>query len=322
MNFRYSPVVPALIGAVCLLLQACGSQPLQQVASPGDPPPGTLAYDKAVFQSLLADHTKIRRVVTLTATGVEAATESDDPDVAARIKDHTLAMQSRMKSGSRVRAWDPVFVDLFDNHQRVTIAVSLTNKGVSIRESGADQETVALLHSHALGVSEFVREGHEASARETPRLPAPTPGRTVVSLGSFRHQFDRAQPDAAAIGASKAAGATAVIDFRKASEDRGYDERTIAEQLGLAYVNIPYQGDAELTDEVFAASRKAFGSLNGPALLHCRSGNRVGAAWLPYRVLDGGLTWEAALAEAKAVGLKDARLEAKAKDYIARNQSR
>jgi len=322
MNFRRFQVGPVVIGVVCLLVQACGSQPRQQADSPMDPPPGTLAYDKSVFQSLLADHTKIRRVVTLTATGVEAATESDDPDVAARIKDHTLAMQARMKSGSRVRAWDPVFVDLFDNHQRVSMEVLLTDKGVSIKESGADEATVALLHSHALGVSEFVREGHEASARETPRLPAPTPGRTIVSLGSFRHQFDRAQPDAAAIAASKATGATAVIDFRKGSEDRGFDERATAEQLGLAYVNIPYQGDAELTDEVFAASRKAFASLDGPALLHCRSGNRVGAAWLPYRVLDGGLTWEAALAEAKAVGLKDAKLEAKAKDYITRNQSR
>lgn len=320
MSFRRVQVVPALIGAVCVLLQACGSQPRQQVASPGDPPPGSLAYDKAVFQSLLADHTKIRRVVTLTATGVEAVTESDDPGVAARIRDHTLAMQARMKSGSRVRAWDPVFVDLFDNHRKVTIDVSLTEKGVSIKESGTDESTVALLHSHALGVSEFVREGHEASARETPRLSAPTPGRTIVSLGAFRHQFDRAQPDAAAISASKAAGATAVIDFRKGSEDRGFDERATAEQLGLAYVNIPFQGDAELTDEVFAESRKAFASVDGPALVHCRSGNRVGATWLPYRVLDGGLTWEAALAEAKAVGLKDAKLEAKAKDYIARHQ--
>lgn len=322
MNFRNFAVGPIVMGIAALLLSNCGSSARQQAASPANPGPGSLAYDKSVFQSLLADHTKIRRVVTLTPTGVEAVTESDDPDVAARIKDHTLAMQTRMKSGSRVRAWDPVFVDLFDNHQKVFLAVTLTDKGVSIKESGADEATVALLHSHALGVSEFVREGHEASARETPRLPAPTPGRTIVSLGSFRHQFDRAQPNATAIAASKAAGARAVIDFRKESEDRGFDERATAEQLGLAYVNIPYQGDAELTDEVFAASRKAFASVDGPALLHCRSGNRVGAAWLPYRVLDGGLSWDVALAEAKAIGLKDAKLEAKAKDYIARHQSK
>jgi hypothetical protein len=41
---------------------------------------------------------------------------------------------------------------------------------------------------------------------------------------------------------------------------------------------------------------------------------------LAHRVLDGGLTYEAALAEAKQVGLKLPALEEKAKDYVRRNQ--
>jgi hypothetical protein len=55
--------------------------------------------------------------------------------------------------------------------------------------------------------------------------------------------------------------------------------------------------------------------------LHCGSSNRVGAVWLPWRVLDGGVEVEKAVAEAKPIGLKKAEYEEKALDYIKRNQS-
>lgn len=313
---RSFAIALVVLASLVLPVACVSNRPTSEQA----PAPGTLAYDKGVFQSLLTDHAKVRRVVTLTASGVEGVTESDDPDVARRIKDHTRAMQQRMKSGSRVRAWDPVFVDLFDNHTKVSLDVAETERGVSIKETGADDATIALLHAHALGVSEFVREGHAAASRETPRVAVPTPGRTLVSLGAFQHQFDRGQPDSAAFAASKAAGATTVIDFRKQVERPEFDEMFAAEQAGLAYVNIPYQGDAELTDDVLTTARSTLKSLEGPALMHCRSGNRVGAAWLPYRVLDTGATWDQALSEARAIGLKDPKLEAKAKDYIERHR--
>lgn len=305
----------SIAGAAFLTACAATSQRPEQPAGPR-----TLTYDKSVFQSLLADHAKIRRVVTLTSTGVEAVTESDDPDVARRIKDHTLAMQRRMQTGSRVRAWDPVFVDLFDNHEQVSLRVTTTDKGVSITESASSPAVVALLHSHALGVSEFVRQGFESSDKETPRLTSPAAPRTIVSLGAFPHHFDRSQPDKEALLASQAAGVATVIDFRPPAEHPEFDERAETAELGLSYVSIPYHGDAELTDDVFLTTRKSLRSLQHPALLHCRSGNRVGAAWLPYRVLDTGASWEDALAEARAIGLKDPKLEAKAKSYIERNR--
>ena len=55
-------------------------------------------------------------------------------------------------------------------------------------------------------------------------------------------------------------------------------------------------------------------------LLHCASSNRVGAVWLAYRALDGGLSIEEAKAEAKIVGLKSPALEAKAIDYVKRKK--
>lgn len=140
------------------------------------PQPGTLAYDKSVWISLLHDHQKIRREVHHIDNGVEAVTESDDPDVAARIIDHAKAMQLRMKHGSQVRVWDPVFVDLFDNHDKISLEVTPTAKGVRIRETSDDPKVVELLRAHAVGVTDFVNEGTAASQRETPydwRRPLP-----------------------------------------------------------------------------------------------------------------------------------------------------
>jgi hypothetical protein len=46
----------------------------------------------------------------------------------------------------------------------------------------------------------------------------------------------------------------------------------------------------------------------------------VGAVWLAHRVLDGGLSYDDALKEAKTVGLKTPAFEEKVKDYIRRKQ--
>ncbi|MEY4942153.1 MAG: hypothetical protein RL254_334, partial [Planctomycetota bacterium] len=64
---------------------------------------GTVSYDRDVWQTLLYHHAKIQRTVTIIENGVAATTESDDPAVATLIKDHTLAMQTRMVEGLRVR---------------------------------------------------------------------------------------------------------------------------------------------------------------------------------------------------------------------------
>jgi hypothetical protein len=53
--------------------------------------------------------------------------------------------------------------------------------------------------------------------------------------------------------------------------------------------------------------------------LHCASANRVGAVWIPFRVLDQGIELEAAVAGAKAIGLETPEYEAKARDYVERH---
>ena len=132
--------------------------------------PGTHAYDRDVWQTLLYHHGKIRRTVTALPDGLAAVTESDDPAVATLIKDHALAMQVRMTEGQAIRTWDPVFKELFERHGKVKLAVMLTEKGVSITETTTDPETLKLLRAHSAGITDMVREGSRASQRETPRV--------------------------------------------------------------------------------------------------------------------------------------------------------
>jgi hypothetical protein len=167
--------MPRLISLAAIVAAAfvagCSANPKPGASDTTAPASGTLAYDQNVWHSLLADHDVIRREVRPIENGVEAVTECDDPAVAAKIIDHTLAMQRRMKSGSRVRQWDPVFVALFDHHDAVRLTVTTTEKGVRIVETSDDPQVVAILRAHAAGVTDFVHEGFDAAQRETP-MPA------------------------------------------------------------------------------------------------------------------------------------------------------
>lgn len=138
-----------------------------------DAEPGTTDYDMQVWKALLRDHTKIRRTVRHIDRGLEAETESDDPRIAALIKDHVLAMKDRIREGYPVRGWDPVFRELFKRHHLIRIDVVLTEKGVRIVETSDDPKTVRLMRSHAAGVTEFVKEGFAIMDRETPYIDEP-----------------------------------------------------------------------------------------------------------------------------------------------------
>jgi uncharacterized protein (TIGR01244 family) len=285
----------------------------------------TVAHDRDTWQGLLRDHEKIRRRITHLPDGVEAVTESDDPAVAPKIIEHAKAMQERMKVGAQVRVWDAVFAELFEKHGAVTIEVTPTDKGVRIVEHASDPAALTLMRAHALGVSEFVREGHGAGGRATPRfdgaalageLPPPE-----VSIGGVKHRFLLVQPTDAQLAWLKGAGVTGVVNFRPPSETDGTGERAWAENAGVSYCNPGYAGGADLTDEVFAAGRAALKEADGSGravALHCRTGNRVGPVWAAYRVLDQGVELERALSEARAIGMVDPLLESLTRDSIRR----
>lgn len=121
----------------------------------------------------------------------------------------------------------------------------------------------------------------------------------------------------------KADGVKAVLNLRQPSEHRADDEKAAAEQAGLKYFNIPVAfgtpTDA-MADEFLKITDDP---ANRPMFIHCTAAIRVGAFWMIRRVLRDGMSVDAALAEAKKVGLAGApHLEEFARAYITSHRSR
>lgn len=110
------------------------------------------------------------------------------------------------------------------------------------------------------------------------------------------------QPDAAVLAAAAEAGFEAVIDLRGEDENRGMDEAAVVEELGMSYVNLPLSGAASINRENAARLDALLAEYDGPILLHCGSGNRVGAI-LALRQSLKGADDDAALAYGKSAGL-------------------
>lgn len=128
------------------------------------------------------------------------------------------------------------------------------------------------------------------------------------------------QPTRADFEEARKQGFKTVVNYRKPGEFADFDEKALVESLGMNYISLPWHGEAELTDAIFTEGRKSLRDAQQPLLVHCATANRVGAIWLAYRVLDKGVAFDAALAEAKAIGLKTPGFETKAKDYITRTK--
>ncbi|MCF3971901.1 fused DSP-PTPase phosphatase/NAD kinase-like protein, partial [Pseudomonas aeruginosa] len=72
-------------------------------------------------------------------------------------------------------------------------------------------------------------------------------------------------------------GVRTVIDLRGPQEDRGYDEAREVEALGMSYIALPISGKEDISAEKAQALHALLQGREGEVLLHCASGNRVGA---------------------------------------------
>ncbi len=124
--------------------------------------------------------------------------------------------------------------------------------------------------------------------------PGVLPGSGIVTSG---------QPDEAAFRNIAGAGYTTVIDMRAADEDRGLkDEQRLVESLGMAYVLFPIAGKEDISFEKAAALDEILDGIDGPVLVHCASGNRVGALFA-LRARNNGASSAEALAVGKTAGM-------------------
>lgn len=109
------------------------------------------------------------------------------------------------------------------------------------------------------------------------------------------------QPDEAAFRIFADSGYAAVIDLRTDGEDRGLDEKAFVQELGMDYVSLPIGRDG-ISFENARALDELLNAYDKPVLVHCASGNRVGAL-LALRASLGGADDETAMALGRQGGL-------------------
>jgi len=116
----------------------------------------------------------------------------------------------------------------------------------------------------------------------------------------------------------KADGVKAVLNLRQPTEHRAEEEQQAVAAAGLKYFNIPvnYQNPSDADVDQFL--KITDDPANRPMFIHCTAAIRVGAFWAIRRVLRDGMTIDAALEEAKKVGLREApHLDQFVRAYIA-----
>ena len=100
-------------------------------------------------------------------------------------------------------------------------------------------------------------------------------------------------------------GVRTVINLRAPGEPIDFDEAGEARRLGLRYITVPVAGPHDVTlDTVARFSRELDQARShGAVLLHCASGNRVGALVALDEALIRGQPADAALATGRSAGL-------------------
>lgn len=132
--------------------------------------------------------------------------------------------------------------------------------------------------------------GHHAMNRDDATVLVPEARRPAPRL------LTGGQPGPEAWAALREAGVTRVVNLRTAVELQGRDAAAEVRAAGLDYVAIPVDGAAGVTPENADALWDQVGATtDGTTLVHCASGNRVGALLALGAARAGAMTPEAAL---------------------------
>lgn len=115
--------------------------------------------------------------------------------------------------------------------------------------------------------------------------------------------FTGGPPQADAWPKIAASGVSTVIDLRMPAEKGEGAEAEQVRALGMAYEELPIAGAAAITDENAARLWQLVSRAEGPVVLHCASGNRVGALLSIGAWRQGGMSPRQALEFGKAAGL-------------------
>jgi hypothetical protein len=244
---------------------------------------------------LVMNHDRVTRTVTNLSNGVRATTESDDPRIAALIKEHVATVVRRVEAGDDpgLPMETPAVHTLFANKDKIRTTTDVTAMGVVIVQTSDDPVVVAALQRHASELSDVVREGMPAIHRAT--MQSGGRGRGGMMHGGMMHGGMPGMPPDTAFAAMQQRGKTAMgVDQYTSTHhfdalpDGGRIElqRDVDDSTGIAQIRAHLQGIAKTFAE---------GDFTTPAFVHMRDvpGTTVmaakrGAITYTYRELPRG----------------------------------
>lgn len=112
------------------------------------------------------------------------------------------------------------------------------------------------------------------------------------------------QPEPYELVQAEQAGIRHVVNLRGEDEFTAWDQGQLVEQLGLRYHRIPIAGGQDLDRDAVETFDRVLAEVGDePALLHCASGNRVGALYALRAAWIQGKDDEESLRIGRAHGL-------------------
>ncbi len=141
-------------------------------------------------------------------------------------------------------------------------------------------------------------------------------GRGAIALPNQREvdgNLIGGQPSEADLRAAADAEYRFVVSLRVPTEEGFEAERALVEELGMRFVSIPVAGAAGVTPENAAALDEVLTTGDLPMIIHCASGNRVGALYA-LRAFAAGRSIEESMEIGRNAGLT--RLEATVRERL------
>jgi len=141
----------------------------------------------------------------------------------------------------------------------------------------------------------------------------------LVEIHNARRAFpgilSGGQPTDSQLKEAKNKGFKTIINLRPVKEHQGEKEANKVRELGMNYINIPVSGARGITSQNSQALIQALSdSSKYPVMIHCASGNRVGALFALDAAQRAKLSTEESIKVGKQSGLT--RLEGIVKNII------
>jgi|GEM_PF-243418 len=172
-------------------------------------------------------------------------------------------------------------------------------------------------------VGDGARHGAGAEARAKREAgdarKAPPPLIDIPNVRVHRGVLAGGQPTPAQLQQARDAGYRTIVNTRGPGEPMTDVEPALVAELGMTYVSIPMPRGAGLTRANAEALDRVLATAEGPIMVHCASGNRVGGLFALRAFWIEGKTRQQALAEGARAGMT--RIASAVRDAMARSAS-